>query len=104
MTDAIVNATLEPRIVTTSTQLRACAAQPGVSGAKRAAAVSHGGRSAAIIAPSCVGATVHEARRGHADVAQTSQSLRSLKSCASLRDAGTPYSASQHTPLPFRSW
>src|SRR5262249_13059423 len=38
-------ATLEPRMVTTSTQLRPCAAQPGVSGAPRSTPASQGGRT-----------------------------------------------------------
>ena len=36
MIDATMKARLEPRIVATSTQRRACEAQPGVSGAARA--------------------------------------------------------------------
>src|SRR5437879_6107855 len=49
MIEAIMNATLDPRIVARRTQRRACDAHPGVSGAARTTAASPGGRSATII-------------------------------------------------------
>jgi hypothetical protein len=48
MIDAIKNARLDPRTVATSTHLRAYDAHPGVSGAVRTTAASHGGLSATI--------------------------------------------------------
>src|SRR5262245_14844566 len=49
MIEAIMNATLEPRIVAVRTQRRAWEAQPGVSGALRTMAASQGGRSVTIM-------------------------------------------------------
>src|SRR5947208_1739504 len=49
MIEAIMNATLDPRIVARRPQRRACDAHPGVSGAARTTAASPGGRSATII-------------------------------------------------------
>src|SRR2546427_1969543 len=43
ITDASMDAILEPRMVAASTQRLACEAQPGVSGAPRMTPVSHGG-------------------------------------------------------------
>ena len=43
ITDASMDAMLEPRTVAASTQRLACEAQPGVSGAPRMTPVSHGG-------------------------------------------------------------
>src|SRR5437763_15944812 len=49
MNEAIMNATLGPRIVARGPPRRACDAHPGVSGAARTTAASPGGRSATII-------------------------------------------------------